>query len=255
MLRTLDDLQRRLSGTATVSETVDAALEHVQAAGFDAMIYDYSPVATTPEGALLSPSHLSHRNVPSDMREMWCDRGYHQRDPVQQLSLRRAMPFAWSYRQDDRSTDLGRHITGEHAAVSAYLHDAGLTCGVTVPVHRPDGGFATLTAIIHNAPPGFAEACRPILLEFGLLGQMVHEQAYPRFERHERQGCGIRLTRRERECLRYAAEGLTAKEIAERLRRSVPTATLHLKSAARKLGARNRLHAVTLAMHYRLLDL
>ena len=37
------------------------------------------------------------------------------------------------------------------------------------------------------------------------------------------------------------------RQIADRIRRSLPTVTFHLNSAARKLGARNRVHAVTLA--------
>lgn len=255
MLANLDDLERDLTEARTVPETVDIAMGLIGRAGFDALIYDFSPVATTPDGALITPSHLSYRNVPSDMRDLWCKKGYHQRDPVQQLALGRALPFPWSYRSGDDATDLCRHLSREHAAVSAYLHDAGLTCGVTVPLHRANGGFATFTAICHDAPVTFAKDCREVLLEIGLIGQMMHEHAYRRLSPSELHSAAVNLTDRERECLRLSAEGLTAKEIADRIGRSVPTATLHLKSATRKLGARNRLHAVTLAIHYRLLDL
>jgi LuxR family transcriptional regulator len=54
--------------------------------------------------------------------------------------------------------------------------------------------------------------------------------------------------------LRYSADGYTAKEIARRLNRSVATITQHLQAAVKKLGARNRLHAVMLAHHHRLLE-
>ncbi|NMC26232.1 MAG: response regulator transcription factor, partial [Serratia sp.] len=54
--------------------------------------------------------------------------------------------------------------------------------------------------------------------------------------------------------LAWAAQGLTAKEIARKLCRSVATVTLHLNTATRKLGASNRVQAVVRAMHYRLLD-
>lgn len=255
MLANLDDLERDLTRARSVPETVDIAMGLIVRAGFDALIYDFSPVATTPEGALITPSHLSHRNVPPDMRDLWCKKGYHQRDPVQQLALGRSLPFAWSYRREDGATDLGRHLSREHAPVSAYLHDAGLTCGVTVPLHRANGGFATFTVICHNAPASFATDSRQVLMEIGMIGQVMHEHAYPRFSRAEQECAAISLTGRERECLRFSAEGLTAKEIADRIGRSVPTVTMHLKSAIRKLDARNRLHAVTLAMHYRLLDL
>ncbi|RBL67441.1 LuxR family transcriptional regulator, partial [Pseudomonas sp. MWU13-2625] len=63
----------------------------------------------------------------------------------------------------------------------------------------------------------------------------------------------VDLTRRERECLKWAAEGMTSGEIAERLQRSQATINLHLTSAMHKLGARNRVQAVVRAVHYRLL--
>ena len=67
--------------------------------------------------------------------------------------------------------------------------------------------------------------------------------------------CGqIRLTPRERECLQYSAKGLTAKRIAATLHRSTATVNLHLNSAARKLGARNRVEAVVRGLHYRLVE-
>ena len=64
----------------------------------------------------------------------------------------------------------------------------------------------------------------------------------------------IRLTKRERECLKWAAEGLTAAEIATQLSRSLAVVTLHLASAMHKLGAKNRVQAVVRATHYRLLE-
>ena len=54
--------------------------------------------------------------------------------------------------------------------------------------------------------------------------------------------------------LALSAEGLTAREIAQHLNRSVATVTLHLNSAMQKLGAKNRVQAVVRAVHYRLLD-
>jgi LuxR family transcriptional regulator len=69
-----------------------------------------------------------------------------------------------------------------------------------------------------------------------------------------RSASSARLTERERECLRYSAQGLSAKEIARIIDRAVPTVVLHLNSAAKKLGARNRTQAVVRASHYRLLE-
>ena len=43
------------------------------------------------------------------------------------------------------------------------------------------------------------------------------------------------------------AEGLSAKEISRALERAEATVVMHINAAMRKLGARNRVHAVTLA--------
>ena len=61
------------------------------------------------------------------------------------------------------------------------------------------------------------------------------------------------LSIRERECLTWTAEGKTSEEIAIILELSVHTVNHYLTSAARKLNAVNRLHAVARAMRLGLL--
>ena len=62
-----------------------------------------------------------------------------------------------------------------------------------------------------------------------------------------RRSVGPRLTRREREVLAVAAEGLTAREIAERLGVRERTVTTHLARIYGKLGVGNRLAALRMA--------
>jgi DNA-binding NarL/FixJ family response regulator len=62
-----------------------------------------------------------------------------------------------------------------------------------------------------------------------------------------RRSSGFRLTRREREVLEVAAEGLTAREIAERLGVRERTVTTHLARIYGKLGVGNRLAALRIA--------
>jgi DNA-binding NarL/FixJ family response regulator len=56
------------------------------------------------------------------------------------------------------------------------------------------------------------------------------------------------LTPRELEVLRHVARGLGNKEIAEAIGRSPETVKAHLESIFQKLGARDRAHAVTVAL-------
>jgi LuxR family transcriptional regulator, quorum-sensing system regulator BjaR1 len=56
------------------------------------------------------------------------------------------------------------------------------------------------------------------------------------------------LTGRERECLKWAAEGKSEREISEILGVSEHTSEKHLLNAKAKLGAVNRVHAVAEAI-------
>ena len=56
------------------------------------------------------------------------------------------------------------------------------------------------------------------------------------------------LSPRERQVLQLIATGLTADGVAAELYLSVETVRTHTRNAIRKLGARNRVHAVVLAL-------
>ncbi|HEV3229613.1 MAG TPA: response regulator transcription factor [Solirubrobacteraceae bacterium] len=56
------------------------------------------------------------------------------------------------------------------------------------------------------------------------------------------------LSPREREIMHLMAEGLTAEAIADEIDISVETVRTHVRNAIRKLKARNRVHAIALAL-------
>jgi DNA-binding CsgD family transcriptional regulator len=62
------------------------------------------------------------------------------------------------------------------------------------------------------------------------------------------------LAKRELECIRLAADGLTSEEIARSLGLSLHTANQYLAEAARKLNANGRMHAVAKALRLGLID-
>lgn len=248
----LSDFNTRLLSGRNLDEQMDNALLMVQALGFEALVYDYSPVPLDHEGALITPSVLKLRNTPHDWHSLWCKEGYYQIDPVQHLAVNAVSPFVWSYRAE-ADTVLQSFISQSHAPVVSYLQDSRMTCGVTVPIHLPKGGFATLTGLRSDISGSTLEHVRQTLGDFSLISHALQEAAFPLLSK-EVHVCPVRLTKRERECLRWAAEGLTTADIARQLNRSLATITLHLTSAMHKLGAKNRVQAVVRAVHYRLLD-
>ncbi|HEX2016592.1 MAG TPA: response regulator transcription factor [Solirubrobacteraceae bacterium] len=56
------------------------------------------------------------------------------------------------------------------------------------------------------------------------------------------------LSPREREIMHHMAEGLTAEAIAGEISISVETVRTHVRNAIRKLQARNRVHAIAIAL-------
>lgn len=253
MLAKLTALNHRLMPGRSLDEQMDNTFILAQQLGFDALVYDYSPVPIDQDGALITPSVLELRNTPPDWHALWCSKGFYQIDPVQHLALSTVSPFVWSY-DVKVDTPLQRIIDPCHAPVSSYLHDQQLTCGVSVPIHLPRGGFASLTGLRTGKAGNVLQDAQHTLSDFSLISHALQEAAYPLFSKELRTYPYIHLTKRERECLKWAADGLTAAEIAQQLSRSLAVVTLHLASAMHKLGARNRVQAVVRATHYRLLE-
>lgn len=65
---------------------------------------------------------------------------------------------------------------------------------------------------------------------------------------------GSGLTRRQREVLQLYADGLSTDEAAQRLGLSAETIRTHAKASLSRMGARDRAHAVALAMRGSLID-
>ncbi|MPQ86574.1 LuxR family transcriptional regulator [Pseudomonas sp. MAFF 730085] len=253
MLAKITAFNTPLTPGRSLDEQMDHTFILAQQLGFDALVYDYTPVPIDQDGSLITPSVLELRNTPPDWHALWCSEGFYQIDPVQHLALSTVSPFVWSY-DANAQTALQDIIDPCHAPVSSYLHERHLTCGVSVPIHLPRGGFASLTGLRTGKASTVLKDARHTLVDFSLITHALQEALYPLFSKELRTYPHIRLTKRERECLKWAAEGLTAAEIATQLSRSLAVVTLHLASAMHKLGAKNRVQAVVRATHYRLLE-
>jgi len=170
---------RGLSGS-TMDELMDNALVMAGHLGFDALVYDYTPVPLAHDGSLITPSLLKVRNTPSDWHSLWCEHGFYQIDPVQHLALNSASPFVWSYRPQ-AETALQKVIDQCHSPVTSYLHDRQMTCGVSVPIHLPKGGFASLTGLRTGNSNYVLKDAKQALTGFSVISHALQEAAYPLF--------------------------------------------------------------------------
>jgi len=253
MLDEIGTIRRQFYAHTTLDGRIDQAFEAAKELGFEALIYDYTPVPYDLSGGIMIPSLLKLRNISEDMHEYWYDRGYFRFDPVQQVALRTCAPFFWDY-NPSADTPINRFMSEDSAPVARYLSERDMSTGVTVPVHMPRGDYATVTGVRFGQHRDAETHALRTIADFGLLAQVFHEAAFELFDQAALSVGKMRLTERERECLRYSAEGLSAKEISRIIERSVPTVVMHLNAAAKKLGAKNRTQAVVRATHYRLLD-
>ncbi len=222
----------------------------VQAAGFglEGLIYDYTPVPFTPDGQVVPPTIVSMRNMPNDMEAMWFDEGLYLSDPVQIMALRSIQPLYWSYHFDEPSV----LTPTAQGAVANYLRDSQLARGLTIPVQTPSKGCATVTGFWRQ-PPDKQVLESFFVAEFMLFAHKLHGTLLLEAKQEDLTTVAVRLTPRESECIRLCAEGLSDKQVAYVLGRSISTVVMHLQSAMRKLGARNRAQAIARAAHYGIL--
>lgn len=246
----MDD-QSELKFGMALEDAMDIAQARLSGMGFDAITYDYSPVPLTHDGAFILPTVYSMRNVPEGMVNLWCHERLYDHDPVMDAARLVSQPFSWSH-GGQQSVVMKRVLSERHQPVVEYLRDTGLRSGITVPVWCPGGGLATFSAISLDGLR--QDDLEQHMSNVGHLAHVLHDAVMPGFPPQRLRTPHVVLTPRERQCMKLCASGLTAKEIAYDLGRSVATVTLHLTSAAKKLGARNRFHALTLAAHYRLLE-
>jgi LuxR family transcriptional regulator, quorum-sensing system regulator SdiA len=246
-------IEERFAAAASLSGQTDELFLAMQDYGFDTLIYDYTPGRYDLSGELMIPTVLELRNVDEAMRDYWFCRGYFRHDPVQHAALGTTAPFFWNY-DPKAQTLIHAFMNAESAPVAEFLWERGLTAGVTVPIHLPGGDYATITGIRAGDPVRLEREVRLCLGDFSLIAHLFQRTAALRIAREQTLTGLPHLTTRERECLRYSAQGLSAKEISRVINRAVPTVVMHLNAATRKLGARNRTQAVARAAHLRLFD-
>lgn len=89
------------------------------------------------------------------------------------------------------------------------------------------------------------EAIRAVMREESYLAPKVVAALVSELDESRKKA---RLTKREKEVLQFMAEGLTNKEIADRLDLGVETIKTHARNIYEKLGAADRAQAVAIAL-------
>lgn len=170
----------------------------------------------------------------------WIERyigcNYVAADPVVHFAKHNMQPFTWD--------DAARRAGGDPAAgrVMAEAAEFGMRHGMSIPLVTTDGTLALLSLggeHMDMPPEHFGMVA--------LLSTYAIERAL-NLSRNLNAMHASRLTRREAECIRWAAAGKSEWEISRILGISEHTSEKHLLSAKTKLGAVNRTQAVAEAI-------
>lgn len=192
----------------------------------------------------VAPEQLPSRSIYTTYPESWLVR-YQQaehiaHDPVVRQATQTTLPIFW-----DKSAK-GRSVVFDEA------REHGLANGITIPIHGANGEWSLFSVASDTDSLKDRGHASAFVGQIQLAAFYVNEAAR-RFG--EAAPITIRpLTKREKECLLWAARGKTSWEIGGILSISEPTAIFHLTNAKNKLQATNRRQAVAKAISLRLIE-
>ncbi len=240
----LEGFGARLAATRSFDTAFDVLAEEARVLGFDGIDYASASVARVLDGGWAG-GPIFERNFPCGWQHGW--RVHGRFDPILLASYREGLPVDWQAVRG-RST-----LAPAQRRALAVLDDMGFPSGLTIPIHLPANGFAFVSGVSKCDGQEWDTLCRRAKAPLMVLAHTFHHLIAERGVA-QRDTLTVRLTRREIECLQFAACGCAAPATARRLNRSVDTVRRHLKSAMAKFGARTVAQAVAIAMACGLLE-
>jgi DNA-binding CsgD family transcriptional regulator len=227
--------------------------------GYDRFCYS---LITAHPSVGLGARHGVARNYPDDWMAHYEANQYEKKDPVRQYGLTTCQPFTWD------SLGQARNLKPEQQRVMDEAREAGLLDGIAVPIWGQNGelagvGMASSTGGV-RPDINLLSKIRALTLQFHLVYTELEKKAPSLRDnfagnihltaREKEILRRAKLTPREVECLKWAADGKTEWEIAAILNVSEHTADKHLANAHRKLGAASRAQAVAHAIRWGLIS-
>jgi LuxR family transcriptional regulator, quorum-sensing system regulator SdiA len=232
----IDDFSQRLSATRNFDAALDVLAEAVRTLGFDAVDYAALPAARVLDGAWAG-QRIFERDFPSGWQRGW--RVHGRFDPILPTSFREGLPVDW---QAVRR----RSLTRPEREAIAVLDSMGFPGGLTVPIHLPGNRFAFVSGASCRSGEAWDKLYTLARLPMMVLAHTFHHVVAAR--EPSQWAADVRLTRREIQCLQFAAHGNAAPATARQMNRSVDTVRRHLKSAMAKLGARTIAQSVAIGV-------
>jgi DNA-binding CsgD family transcriptional regulator len=167
-------------------------------------------------------------------------------DPVVRAGLGGILPVDWSTIESDDPLVL--KFFGE--AQEFKIGRAGLS----FPIRGRHNEFALFSVSANLGPREWEQRKNSLSRDLMLLAYQFHDWAL-KVEGIKRNDFVNMLSVREKDCLRWRAEGKTDWEISQLVHISERTVKFHLESSRAKLGASNTIHAVAKAIGHGLISI
>ncbi|MDX0482315.1 LuxR family transcriptional regulator [Sinorhizobium medicae] len=231
-------------GVATAEQLFDliAAL----ALRFDCPWIAYGPLA--PDRKVLVPVRGNSKvmlNYPDEWQDRCAEMGYDRIDPIKKGSRNWAAgAIRWADAFNDASTTECERRVLEEAATF------GLRSGMTVPLRGPDGSFALMSFALpweSDFQGRTTTYLQLAAMHFHWVVAQLHKPDYSQ----EVPG----LSKRERECILWAARGKSSWNIGVIMNISENTVNFHIKNAMRKMGVGSRTVAAIKALDLGIIEL
>lgn len=211
--------------------------------GYDRFCYS---IITDQPSSGLKAGHGIMRNYPDDWMHYYTEKSYEHLDPVPKYCFLTNAPFTWEH-----VTALGC-LSEAQRKVMNEAKEAKLFDGIAVPMYGING---ELSGVGLASSSGGIKPDKHLLSVIRIFCLQFH-LAYTERECTETHINTLDydlLTSRETEILSWAAEGKSDADIADIIGISYPTVRFHLNNAYKKLGANERIFAVTKAIRHGLI--
>lgn len=182
---------------------------------------------------------------PAAWQKLYAERNYVAQDPTVAYCQSHIEPLIWS-----------ESIFGLARALPLWeeARSYGIGFGMSVPVHERIGTKSMLSLVRDRPLDDDPREKVELLAAAQVLSSCAHFAASRLIVNKLKEFRIPSLTSKERDCLRWVAQGKTSWEVGQIMNIAEPTVVFHLKNLMKKLDVVNRAQALAVAIRLGLID-
>lgn len=227
-MQAFEDFIDRIREAGSDAELAGLVADRLLDDGFE----HFTVTRASPHGRAPAP----WQRLPEGFAAAYDSNGWHEVDPILDYARRTVLPFTWKALLEQET------LSRPQSAMLDQMRDLGVRSGITLPFHGPFGACSVFSAS-RATDADLPEERVPIVAA-------TIASAWSRHCQIEQRGgaAQIRLSQRERDCLRWLRFGKSSPEIALILGISRKTVEFHLANVSLKLGVSGRVAIIVSAL-------